>query len=91
MLRRVNIIVTGIVQGVFFRYNTMKKANELDIKGWVKNLRDGRVEIMAEGEEENLNKFIEWCKKGPQGAYVEALTLEWKEYTGEFSTFQITY
>jgi len=91
MIKGAHITVTGLVQGVFFRYNTMKKAHELNIKGWVKNLKDGRVEIMAEGEDENLQQFIAWCRKGPQGAYVEGLSIEWKEYTGEFSTFQITY
>ena len=91
MMKRVHILVSGIVQGVFFRYNTMKKANEFDLRGWVRNLSDGGVELLCEGNNDDVDKMIEWCKKGPQGAYVEKVEIKWEDYAGEFKAFQIIY
>jgi len=70
------IIITGRVQGVFFRYLAEKKAQELNIKGSVRNISDGKLEIIAKGEDENMQKFINWCKVGPEYARVEGITLE---------------
>jgi acylphosphatase len=91
MMRRAEILVRGLVQGVFYRYNTKRKADEFHLTGGVRNLRDGRVEIICEGTEENIGKLIEWCKRGPQGAVVEHVDVIWKEYTGEFKEFPILY
>lgn len=91
MKERAHIIVRGIVQGVFFRYNTMKVAQSLGIKGWVRNLRDGSVEILCEGESKDIEELIKWCWKGPQGAYVENVDATKEEYVGEFQTFEIRY
>jgi len=88
-MKQVHIFVYGRVQGVFYRANTRKKAKELGIKGWVRNLYDGRVEIMAEGEEEDLRKFIEWCKRGPELAHVEKIELEWGDYRGKYQDFSV--
>ncbi|MCX8021381.1 MAG: acylphosphatase [Syntrophorhabdaceae bacterium] len=88
-MKRVHIYVTGIVQGVFFRHNTARKATALNIKGWVRNLPDGRVEILCEGREEDLEELIRWSKKGPPGAYVEDVEVEWQEFTNEFKDFRI--
>ena len=67
MAEQVHIFVTGVVQGVFFRVNTEKKARELDLKGWVRNTEDGEVEIIAQGSKESLQSLIEWCKSDSPG------------------------
>lgn len=86
-----HIYVSGLVQGVFYRANAKRVAESLSLTGWVRNLRDGRVEIVVEGEEENLAKFIEWCKRGPVGAVVESVDVTREEYKGEFKGFEIRY
>lgn len=91
MMVRVHILVSGLVQGVFFRFHTMRKALEFGVRGWVKNRRDGKVEVLCEGQEKNVKMMIEWCTKGPEGAFVSKTELMWEEYEGEFETFQITY
>ena len=88
---RVNIFVSGLVQGVFFRAQTKAKAEELGLFGWVRNLPDGRVEILVEGEKEKLEKLIEWAKRGPELAKVNGLEINWQEYQGEFKNFEIRY
>jgi acylphosphatase len=91
MNRRAEILVRGLVQGVFFRHKTKKRADELRLAGSVRNLRDGRVEIVCEGVEEEIEKLIGWSKHGPQGALVEHVDVTFKEYTGEFKEFRILY
>lgn len=75
MMRRVKILVSGRVQGVYFRYFTERKAEELRIMGSVRNLDDGRVEIIAEADDETLNAFIGWCHKGPITARVDSMDI----------------
>ncbi|MEP6513069.1 MAG: acylphosphatase [Parafilimonas sp.] len=75
MLAR-HIIVKGQVQGVFFRKYTKQKAQQLNIKGWVRNLPDDSVEIIAQGDKKNLQQFIEWCKRGPSNASVTDVIAE---------------
>jgi acylphosphatase len=70
------IHVQGQVQGVGFRWNTLREARNRDIKGFVKNLPDGSVYIEAEGSIKQLNDFVEWCKKGPGFALVESVTVD---------------
>lgn len=91
VLRRVHIFVSGRVQGVFYRSNTQRKALELGLKGWVRNLRDGRVEIVAEGDEEQLGRLIEWCRRGPPMAKVMGLEVRWESPTGEYDDFEVRY
>ncbi len=81
----------GRVQGVFYRYSTKKTADRFHLTGNVRNLSDGRVEVICEGAEEDIRKLIEWCKHGPQGAAVEHVEVDWKEYDGEFKDFRILY
>ena len=88
---RVHIFVSGLVQGVFFRANTREKARELGLTGWVKNLSDRRVEAVFEGERGNVQKMIEWAKKGPSNAKVDGFKADFKEYTGEFDNFEVKY
>lgn len=87
----IHIIVKGKVQGVFFRATTSEKAAQLGLKGWVRNLPDGNVEVMAEGEKENLNKLAEWCKIGTDRSVVDSVEIEKLPYENRFTDFQIKY
>ena len=89
--KRVHIFISGRVQGVFFRASTVRKANELGIKGWVRNLYRGQVEIVAEGDKEVLESMISWCHKGPQMSIVSDVKVEIEPYEGSFSSFSVTY
>ena len=88
---RIHIKVNGLVQGVFFRASTEKKAGELGLTGWVKNCDDGSVEIMAEGKKDALQKLYSWACEGSESARVDGCKEEWGEYKGEFSGFRIVY
>ena len=88
---RFRIFVSGRVQGVFFRENTKKKAKELGIKGWVRNLADGRVEAVFEGDKDKIDKMISWARSGPLFAKVEKLEIAPEECQGEFEKFEIKY
>jgi len=88
---RLRIQVYGIVQGVFFRSSTEEKASSMALTGWVKNRRDGSVEILAEGEKKVLEALLAWCEKGPEGSRVEKVEHSWEDFKGEFSSFYITY
>lgn len=87
-MKRAHIFVSGYVQGVFFRRYTVKQASKLSLKGWVRNLSDKRVEIVAEGPEKYLKEFISALEKGSIGSKVENLDVSWDAYTGEFSNFE---
>lgn len=89
MVKGIKIRIYGQVQGVFFRAEAMKIALSLNIVGYAQNLDGGTVEVVAEGEEENLKKFIDWTKHGPELAKVEKIDIEWNEPSGNFSDFRI--
>lgn len=91
MKKRAHVFVSGRVQGVFFRATTRKEAEKRGVKGWVKNLRDGRVEAVFEGEEEKVEEMIDFCHRGSSAAKVEDVETEWEEYNDEFSTFGVRY
>jgi acylphosphatase len=86
---RVRLQIKGRVQGVYFRASTMERAQRLGIVGWVMNSPDGSVEVLAEGELEQLEKLINWCRKGPPGAKVIEVLAEWETSTQEFHSFFI--
>lgn len=88
---RAHVIVMGKVQGVFYRAETASKAKQLNVMGWVRNLPDGRVEAVFEGEEINVRKIIDFCKRGPQNAYVVNIDVRWQEWKGEFDSFRVRY
>lgn len=88
---RVRIVVSGRVQGVFFRASTRSAARRLDLAGWVRNREDGSVEITAEGERDNLNELVRWCRKGPEDARVDEVEVEWEEDLSEFEAFTIEF
>jgi acylphosphatase len=91
MKARAHVLVSGRVHGVFFRALTKRKADSLDVKGWVRNLPGGRVEAVFEGEEEAVKALVEFSKHGPQGAVVTNVELTWESFTGKFSKFEIRY
>ncbi|HCA81566.1 MAG TPA: acylphosphatase [Bacteroidetes bacterium] len=84
-----HIVVQGLVQGVGFRYFVFRIAIRLGLGGWVRNLYDGNVEVLAEGERSLVEELIKDLKIGPRSAQVKDLTIEWKNYTGTFSSFEI--
>jgi len=88
---RAHILVLGRVQGVFFRENTQRKAKKLGVNGWIKNLSDGKVEAVFEGDKKSVGKIISWAKRGPILARVEGIDIEWQEYIEEFTEFEIRY
>ncbi|MGB2762247.1 MAG: acylphosphatase [Minisyncoccales bacterium] len=88
---RVHLFISGRVQGVFFRENSRRKAEKLEVNGWVKNLDDSRVEIILEGDEEEVKKIIRWTKKGPIFAKVDKVEIKEEEYKDEFKDFKIKY
>jgi acylphosphatase len=88
-MKRMHVIVSGRVQGVFFRAYTRETALALKLTGWVRNLPDGRVETVFEGEDTNVQSMLEWCKKGPPHATVNEHEASEQTYTGEFRDFRI--
>jgi len=88
-MKRLHLKIYGLVQGVYYRSNARRKALELGLSGWVKNMPDGTVETVAEGEEGTLNEYKMWCKKGPPEARVEEIQEKWEEPSGDFKGFGI--
>jgi len=91
MKARAHVIVGGRVQGVFFRAETANFAHHSQVTGWVRNLPDGRVEALFEGDKENVEKLVDFCRRGPPGAYVRNLDLKWEDWKGEFRDFRIVH
>jgi acylphosphatase len=89
-LVRAKLIISGRVQGVYFRASARDVAHVQRLSGWVRNRRDGDVESVVEGEEGAVQRFITWCHKGPAGARVDAVRVAIETYTGEFRDFRIT-
>ncbi|MFP4115966.1 MAG: acylphosphatase [Candidatus Aenigmatarchaeota archaeon] len=90
MTVRAHVFISGRVQGVTFRASTRRKAEELGVSGWVKNLSDGRVEAVFEGEKETVEEIVEWCHKGPSLAKVDGVEVGREEPRGERG-FRIKY
>jgi acylphosphatase len=86
-----HVYISGRVQGVNYRYSTLQQATKLGIKGWVKNLYDGRVETLFEGEEELVNRMLSWCYQGPPMSYVTNVEYFKQDYTGEFQNFSVRH
>ena len=90
-MKRVHVYISGRVQGVFFRAETQRTAKGFNLQGWVRNIADGRVEVLFEGEETSVDKMLDWCHIGPPAARVkEVLTVE-ESCTGESTDFSIKY
>lgn len=84
-----HLIISGRVQGVFYRATCMEVAQRLGLTGWVKNLPGSEVEVLAQGEKEKIEKLIEWCKKGPPGAIVSNVDVMWENVLERFYEFRI--
>ena len=89
--QRVHLFITGKVQGVFFRQAMKVAAKKNHVVGWVKNLKDGRVEAMIEGEDLHVSNMVEWCHAGPANARVEDIEIRNEKYKGEFTKFEVLY
>ena len=90
-MKRIHVYISGRVQGVFFRAETQSVAMDFKLTGWVRNMADGRVEAVFEGEDSNVDKMLVWCNIGPPAARVEKVLTEEEPYTGSFSDFGIKY
>ena len=89
--KQIHIFVTGRVQGVFFRQSTKVMAIKNNAKGWVRNLDDGRVEIVAQGETQDIDNLAHWCKTGPANSRVDEFELSEENISNEFETFEVRY
>jgi acylphosphatase len=81
-LIRAHVFVSGVVQGVGYRYTTVQQARKLELNGWVRNLNDGRVEAVFEGEKVAVEEMIQWCHRGPSAAVVKDVSVEMEEIEG---------
>jgi len=88
---RAHVIVSGRVQGVWFRGTARQEALARGLSGWVRNRPDGTVEAVFEGSRRAVESMVAWCYRGPRLARVESVQVRWEEPTGEFSTFSVTY
>ena len=88
---RVRVLISGIVQGVFFRYEIRMRTQSLGLTGWVMNRPDGKVEAVFEGPYDAVESMVRWCHKGPGGAKVDTVDVEWGRYMGKFKEFIIKY
>jgi len=82
-------VITGVVQGVNFRYHTRRAARSLGLTGWVRNRADGTVEVTAEGPRPQLQALLDYLRKGPQMARVDRVAVTWTQATSTFTTFEI--
>ena len=89
MMKRVRLYISGVVQGVFYRANAQKEAERLRVTGYVRNLPDGRVEALIEGEDLCVDKMISWCEVGPKYSRVDKVEVINEQYKGEFKDFSI--
>lgn len=90
-MKRLRLIIHGQVQGVSYRYFVSEKAKALGVTGYVKNLPDSTVEVVAEGEEEKLKELAAECEKGPAFATVQKVEAEWSGFTNQHTSFHMLY
>jgi len=90
-MKKVRVIVVGRVQGIWFRASTCDKAKELGVNGYVRNLVNGDVEFVAEGEDPKVDRLIQWARRGPPLARVDDIKVEVLEYNNEYTDFRVSY
>ena len=88
---RAHVIISGRVQGVFFRMETKRAADGIGVFGWVKNRRDGTVEAVFEGDSDRVDAILDWCREGPPSAKVTDVNVTREDYAGEFTGFDIDF
>lgn len=86
---RAHVYISGGVQGVSFRYYTYHEALKWGLRGWIRNLLDGRVEAVFEGEKGAIEKVLEWSENGPPGAQVDGVQVEWEEPSDSLTGFKV--
>ncbi len=86
---RAHVLISGAVQGVFFRDSTRERAEQLRLAGWVTNLPDGRVEAVFEGPSEQVREMVQWCEEGPQRADVDSVDVDFEEAHGDLGNFEV--
>lgn len=90
-MQRVHLIISGDVVGVGFRAWVLRQAQDSHLNGWVKNRPDRTVELVAEGQRQDLEELVKCCQKGPDVAWVEHVDMRWEKGTGEFTGFEVVY
>ena len=90
-MTRAEIVISGVVQGVFYRASASEEARRLGLTGEVRNLPSGEVEAVAEGEQDKIEAFIAWCRQGPPAAQVEDVKVRWSQPRGEYRTFRVAH
>lgn len=90
-MKRLHVYVRGRVQGVFFRAVTRETARGMGLTGWVRNLPDGSVEAVFEGQDDRVDKMLAWCHQGPPSAHVEEVLVQEEPFSGLFLDFDIQY
>jgi acylphosphatase len=90
-MKRVHVLISGLVQGVFFRYHIYNLCQKLGINGWVKNTVDGKVEAVFEGKEDSIDKILRFCRRGPELARVDKVEVWEEKFEDKFKTFEIRY
>jgi acylphosphatase len=88
---RAHVVISGRVQGVYFRAETQRAAQRLGVTGWVRNRPEGTVEALFEGSSEAVQQAVKWCWQGSPHSHVKDVQVEWEEFSGEFHGFAITY
>lgn len=89
LMKRVYVVAGGVVQGVCFRYYAQRRAEELGVTGWVRNLSDGRIEAIFEGDDADVDSIVNWFRHGPPGALVREFSIDQQPYRGEFGDFSV--
>jgi acylphosphatase len=89
MIQHASISISGLVQGVFFRYHSKEMADRLRLVGWVANRIDGSVQVEVEGERPHIDAFVAWCQHGPSGAHVDSLKTVFSSQIQGYSSFEI--
>jgi len=89
-MTRAELVISGRVQGVFYRASAQQEAQRLGLHGEIRNLPGGEVEAIVEGEKSRIDEFIAWCRRGPPAAEVEDVRVRWREPRGDFRTFRVT-
>lgn len=89
--REAHVVVTGRVQGVWFRASTVEVAKKADVRGYVRNLPGNSVEALIQGRQDRVEEVIEFMKKGPPGALVTDIKIKWRSPGKEHETFQVRY